>query len=112
MGWGDAKLLAVSGAFLGWQALPLIILLAAVQGLLGAVLLAATQTSLEPTEPYLPLEGEDDEKEGDDTGEGDGGRENEASWRHIAMPFGPFLVLASMEALFWGSPLMDLLVGL
>ena len=73
MGWGDAKLLAVSGAFLGWQALPLIILLAAVQGLLGAVLLAATQTSLEPTEPYLPLEGEDDEKEGDDTGEGDGG---------------------------------------
>ncbi len=39
MGMGDAKLLAMLGAFLGWKALPLVILLASAQGLLAALVL-------------------------------------------------------------------------
>lgn len=39
MGMGDAKLLGMIGAFLGWKVLPLVILLASAQGLLAAVLL-------------------------------------------------------------------------
>lgn len=39
MGLGDAKLLAMLGAFLGWKAMPLVILLASAQGLLAALVL-------------------------------------------------------------------------
>jgi len=39
LGMGDVKLLAMIGAFLGWQALPAVILLASAQGLLVAVVL-------------------------------------------------------------------------
>ncbi|TNE44618.1 MAG: prepilin peptidase [Deltaproteobacteria bacterium] len=39
MGMGDAKLLGMLGAFLGWKALPLVILLASAQGLLAALVL-------------------------------------------------------------------------
>jgi leader peptidase (prepilin peptidase)/N-methyltransferase len=35
---GDAKLLAALGAWLGWQALPGIVLLSALSGLLGGVI--------------------------------------------------------------------------
>ena len=34
IGLGDAKLLAVVGGFLGWEILPVLLLLASVQGLL------------------------------------------------------------------------------
>ena len=39
MGMGDAKLLGMLGAFLGWKMLPLVILLASAQGLAAALLL-------------------------------------------------------------------------
>ena len=38
LGMGDAKLLAALGAWLGWQALPGIVLLSALSGLLGGVI--------------------------------------------------------------------------
>jgi leader peptidase (prepilin peptidase)/N-methyltransferase len=41
MGLGDAKLLAMLGAFLGWKALPLLILLASAQGLIATLVLYA-----------------------------------------------------------------------
>ena len=39
LGYGDFKLLAALGAWLGWQALPLIILLSSVTGILAAIVL-------------------------------------------------------------------------
>jgi len=143
MGWGDAKLLAVAGAFLGWQVLPTIIFLAAFQGLLAAMILIVTKKSLDPRESYVPLENiennveqkaNDEVHDGTDAhhtqkatavsehdGRNKGGHENNEyekadaeherteSWRHVAMPFGPFLALATLEALFLNSWLINII---
>jgi leader peptidase (prepilin peptidase)/N-methyltransferase len=73
MGYGDFKLLALLGAWLGWQMLPLIILLSslvgAVIGILGILIL---------------------------------GRD-----RQIPIPFGPYLSIAGLIALFWGQQIID-----
>ncbi|WP_431267087.1 prepilin peptidase [Dankookia sp. P2] len=54
LGQGDAKLLAVAGAWLGWQALPQMVLLAALAGLGLAGLLALRRGGLDPAAP-LPF---------------------------------------------------------
>ncbi|NOZ10656.1 MAG: prepilin peptidase [Gammaproteobacteria bacterium] len=61
MGYGDFKLFAVFGAWLGWQLLPVIILLAAVAGSvigLGAILILGRDRNLPmPFGPYLAIAG-------------------------------------------------------
>jgi leader peptidase (prepilin peptidase)/N-methyltransferase len=61
MGYGDFKLLAALGAWLGWQMLPLIILLSSVVGMvLGIVLMVAKRRGREvpmPFGPYLAIAG-------------------------------------------------------
>jgi leader peptidase (prepilin peptidase) / N-methyltransferase len=61
MGYGDFKLLAALGAWLGWQMLPLIILLSAFVGaVLGSILLLAAGKSRQtpiPFGPYLAAAG-------------------------------------------------------
>ena len=73
MGYGDFKLLALLGAWLGWQMLPLIVLLSslvgAVVGILGILIL---------------------------------GRD-----RQLPIPFGPYLSVAGLIALFWGQEIID-----
>ena len=73
MGFGDFKLLALIGAWLGWQMLPLVVLLSslvgAVVGILGILIL---------------------------------GRD-----RQIPIPFGPYLSVAGLIALFWGQQIID-----
>lgn len=73
MGFGDFKLLSLLGAWLGWQMLPLIILLSslvgAVVGILGILIL---------------------------------GRD-----RQVPIPFGPYLSVAGLIALFWGQQIIE-----
>jgi leader peptidase (prepilin peptidase)/N-methyltransferase len=69
MGYGDFKLLAALGAWLGWQMLPLIILLSALSGALIGIAM-------------IVLLGRD---------------------RQVPIPFGPFLAVAGLIALLWGS---------
>lgn len=73
MGYGDFKLLALIGAWLGWQMLPLVVLLSslvgAVVGILGILIL---------------------------------GRD-----KQLPIPFGPYLSVAALIALFWGQRLID-----
>lgn len=61
MGHGDFKLLAVFGAWLGWQALPIIILIASSMGALVGILLVTSKkhqfTQPLPFGPYLALAG-------------------------------------------------------
>src|SRR5690606_19380100 len=61
MGFGDFKLLAALGAWLGWQMLPLVILLsAAVGAVIGSIMLMAAGKSRQtpiPFGPYLAAAG-------------------------------------------------------
>jgi len=61
MGYGDFKLLAMLGAFMGWQALPFIVFASSVVGaLLGALLLSMSNRGLRaeiPFGPYLAVAG-------------------------------------------------------
>ncbi len=86
LGTGDVKLLAGLGAWLGIQSLPVVLLLAALQGIgfaLGLLLIRREQLAKE---------------------------RGLASLRHLALPFGPFLALAGIEWLLLhrhAQPLLD-----
>ncbi len=71
MGYGDFKLLAAIGAWLGWKMLPLVILLSSFVGAaVGIALIVFARHG-----------------------------------RNVPIPFGPYLVVAGLIALFWGEPL-------
>lgn len=71
MGYGDFKLLAAIGAWLGWKMLPLVILLSSLVGaVVGLALIAFARHG-----------------------------------RNVPIPFGPYLAIAGLIALFWGEPL-------
>jgi leader peptidase (prepilin peptidase) / N-methyltransferase len=56
LGLGDAKLFAAAGAWLGWQALPMALLIAAVSGLVVALALGKTARATPlPFGPALAL---------------------------------------------------------
>jgi leader peptidase (prepilin peptidase)/N-methyltransferase len=74
MGYGDFKLLAALGAWLGWKMLPVVILLSSFAG-------AAVGISL----IVFARHG-----------------------RNVPIPFGPYLVLGGLAALFWGNTLVRL----
>lgn len=127
MGMGDAKLLGMIGAFLGWKSLPLVILLASAQGLLAALLLYALGWREGVPDDFYDDEDEEFDaeasphqpKEGDAAHahdvspsndivlavEGDEEEDDEVGLRGVAIPFGPFLSLAAIEFLFWGESL-------
>jgi len=69
MGYGDFKLLALFGAWLGWQMLPLILLFSSLVGAIIGVGMIALR------------------------GQG----------RDVPIPFGPYLAIAGVIALLWGS---------
>jgi leader peptidase (prepilin peptidase)/N-methyltransferase len=77
MGFGDFKLLAALGAWLGWQMLPLTILLSSFVGaLIGLSLIVFARQG-----------------------------------RNVPIPFGPYLAIAGVIALFWGKPLTQAYLG-
>jgi len=89
MGFGDVKLLAMIGAFLGWQALPVVLLIASIGGSLVGVLaifgargragMGKVRRTLGPgaVVPYLRRRA-----------------------RTTAIPFGPFLALGALVVLY------------
>lgn len=77
MGFGDFKLLAALGAWLGWQMLPLVILLSALAGsVIGIAMIVALSHD-----------------------------------RRIPIPFGPYLAIAGIVALYLGDPIMSAYLG-
>ena len=78
MGYGDFKLLAAIGAWLGWQMLPLVIILSSVVGaVIGISLIVFARHG-----------------------------------RNVPIPFGPYLAIAGLIALFWGHNLNAIYLGL
>jgi leader peptidase (prepilin peptidase)/N-methyltransferase len=55
MGYGDFKLLAALGAWLGWQALPIIVLVAALTGILVSLALRIRTKQTDPQIPFGPF---------------------------------------------------------
>jgi leader peptidase (prepilin peptidase)/N-methyltransferase len=73
MGYGDFKLLAAIGAWLGWKMLPVVILLSSLAGaIVGISLIVFARHG-----------------------------------RNVPIPFGPYLVLGGLIALFWGDQLLQ-----
>lgn len=151
LGLGDGKLLAVVGGFLGWKALPLVLFLGSIQGLIVAVPMLLLGRSLVARHEYQGLTDaeatEDLEAAGDDPdgGSSSGGESQRLSTngdeaatvssddaeegddvladedaraedpervpgledlRADAVPFGPFLALAGVEAMFFGKEIV------
>jgi len=90
MGYGDVKLLAMIGAFLGWQAIPAVLVVASVTGSVAGVALilarggtrgggrVARHLGVRALAPYL-----------------------RRAARRTEIPFGPFLALGAFLALYW-----------
>lgn len=77
MGFGDFKLLAALSAWLGWQMLPLVILLSALAGsVIGIAMILLLRHD-----------------------------------RRIPIPFGPYLAIAGLVALYLGEPIMTAYLG-
>ncbi len=73
MGYGDFKLLAAIGAWLGWKMLPVVILLSSFVGaIVGISLIVFARHG-----------------------------------RNVPIPFGPYLVMGGLIALFWGDQLLQ-----
>ena len=124
MGGGDFTMMAMLGAFLGWKALPLLLLLASTQGLVLA-LVAAGVEKLRGEKGGVLLRGvhrpefwedrplpEDTPSENDDgNGEDAEGDPEDEHFGRMGIPFGPFLGLAALEILYFGATLEGILFG-
>lgn len=87
MGFGDVKLLAGYGALMGWQSAAMILVIAAVMGIIVMI-------------PYAKIQEKVAEKASvDDSVDAPG-----------QIPFGPFLAIAAPVIYLWGSKLLELYV--
>jgi leader peptidase (prepilin peptidase) / N-methyltransferase len=84
LGYGDGKLLALVGAYLGWQAVVAALFLGSMLGTVigGAYLVWSRSRGRSPTTPEASE------------------AESEPKLRHVEIPFGPFLAAASLAYLF------------
>lgn len=98
MGFGDVKLIAMLGAFFGWQGVILIIMMASLMGsVVGvAMILAQRRRNVSVTVPEEP---------------GVGGEEDAVLQAGHYLPFGPYLALAGVLYLFFGPELIDAYLG-
>ena len=107
MGMGDVKLLAMLGAWLGWQCLLFVLLFASIQGVLLAVILWISGVELKPP---LPEEWEEEEEKQEDAQE-EGEDEPAPSFLLAAIPFGPFLAVSAVEYIFLAEWFYGLMRG-
>ena len=128
MGFGDVKLLAMIGAFTGWQGAGLTLIGAAYLGTMVGVpmilyfkFFAKEETGAADAVADGESEGEGGgESEGVDEGEGAGGssvqgeddEEQEISLRGHYLPFGPYLAIAGVLYVFFGPQFIDWYLGL
>jgi leader peptidase (prepilin peptidase)/N-methyltransferase len=98
MGMGDVMLLAMIGAYLGWQALPFVLFASAVQALIGAGAAMAWGRVTGRKPGLVMTTREVDERFGEEDRYAD-------QPERAALPYGPFLALAALEAMLFGGDL-------
>jgi leader peptidase (prepilin peptidase)/N-methyltransferase len=117
MGLGDALLMAMVGATLGWISLPFVLLASSVQGLLVAVPMALMRRNAPPpweqeaaadAQPVLPVDAGDVPQVPAPAADAQPvPPADEASpakpLGQTAVPFGPFIALGALEWLFFGD---------
>jgi leader peptidase (prepilin peptidase)/N-methyltransferase len=108
MGLGDAKLLAIIGAILGWRALPYVVFLAALQGsIIGIVgVLAGARLGPPPESEPEPEPPPEPPPAGAASPAAPAAPPAPTPLRFAAVPFGPFLALGALEYLFFGERLV------
>ncbi len=110
MGFGDAKLLAMLGAFFGWKGFLLILMLGAITGsIVGGLMIAYFRFRGEKEESPAP---EADEATDDESGEEAAGSDDEITLEGHYLPFGPYLALGGLLYMFFGPELIDWWLGL
>jgi leader peptidase (prepilin peptidase)/N-methyltransferase len=115
MGLGDAKLMMLFGAWFGLDGCLFILLAASVQGTLYAGLvhlfggkIEEPQAVREDREELQRLAAEGDEEARVALEEDPLGAPQGEGLGQARLPFGPFLILASLEFLFFGDPVLKL----
>ncbi|MFW5920667.1 MAG: prepilin peptidase [Polyangiales bacterium] len=125
MGEGDAKLLMMTGAFIGWRGALFALVAGAVQGLVVAVVAIVSGKSLMPeasedsagfaehggagmeagTKPEAEPGSETGSETEPETEDDEDAPPEHAG--HLKVPFGPFLALGALEFLFFGEWILE-----
>lgn len=136
IGGGDMFLLGAIGAWFGWQSLPVVLLLASLQGILAVVVSfpveaarrrrqerrlrssgATAERDRRPTPSPIVESGNADVRalrnvlDGDDDDDDDRDAAEGDALNRDGIAFGPFLALAATEYLFFGAPLWRWFTG-
>ncbi len=107
MGLGDAKLLALAGAWFGWPGAVFALFAGALQGTLGAIFIYLVRGKIDEPESVTAdreelqrLADEGDEEAKEILADDPVGSAPEEGFGKARLPFGPFLILACFELLF------------
>ncbi|MCK6574371.1 prepilin peptidase [Myxococcota bacterium] len=96
MGMGDVHILGMTGLWLGWRALPFVVLASSLQALL-AVLIARVYGAVTGRGQSLTMTTEQLDERFDEV------TENAGLPSHTVIPYGPFLALSALEAMLFGT---------
>jgi len=112
MGEGDAKLLLMIGAFVGWQGALFATVIGSLQGVIVALFGLLTGKPLGPDLAALEAqERAEAAARGEPWPDDESGLEDDEKppsyFGHIKLPFGPFLALGALEYLFFGPLLIE-----
>jgi leader peptidase (prepilin peptidase) / N-methyltransferase len=105
MGEGDAKLLLMIGAFIGWQGAIFALVGGALQGMVAAGVLLLMGRSLTPSN--VRQQNDDSTEQTSTEGSAVVPDERQEDRTPLKIPFGPFLSLAALEFLFFGETIVE-----
>ncbi|HIA04259.1 MAG TPA: prepilin peptidase [Myxococcales bacterium] len=112
MGLGDYRLMAMVGAFLGWRSLLFLLIASALQGLAFALIikLFKLEDRLPDLDDEVPLDAVEDHGTVADGIDPDQLPDpvSAPDFRHMAIPFGPFIALSALEWLIFEEVWMNL----